>query len=256
MNERFDRRVLALPCLSTVAPLLAELSAHEDFPTRDELQLRWGNALRAPHVRPLTLTACSGSRRRPRERTVADLYDGAVVRGEVPTRERCWHDLFNVAAFAAFPRSKRALHERQHQILLERLGTGAFSTLPNQRSREQDTLTLLDEGGLLLAHNADDASTVHAALGDGDALSQLAARGRLRPHVLGHALHEHAARTATGETLGPAPRALCLPLPVGVSAPLSEVDGALERLLQDRSALAQPPSWAGAPLATFWPDSP
>ncbi|MCB9570351.1 MAG: DUF3025 domain-containing protein, partial [Myxococcales bacterium] len=45
----------------------------------------------------------------------APSYDARIVlRGEVPTRAACWHDLFNAMVWCAFPRSKAALHGRQH----------------------------------------------------------------------------------------------------------------------------------------------
>ena len=69
--------------------------------------------------------------------------------GQVPCLESSYHDLFNALVWAAFPRSKRALHLRQFRALQRWLPAGA-SRLPNRRTREQDALTLFDEGGAVL----------------------------------------------------------------------------------------------------------
>ncbi|HLT35058.1 MAG TPA: DUF3025 domain-containing protein, partial [Enhygromyxa sp.] len=70
-------------------------------------------------------------------------YEAAVVEGRIPTRERSWHDTFNVLAFVGFPRAKAALHRRC--LELQRLRSGK-----PPRSREEDALTLIDETSLLL----------------------------------------------------------------------------------------------------------
>ena len=41
---------------------------------------------------------------------VRDMYDARIARGEVPTRERNWHDLLNAIVWATFPKSKATLH--------------------------------------------------------------------------------------------------------------------------------------------------
>jgi hypothetical protein len=43
-------------------------------------------------------------------------YEGAILHGRIPTRERSWHDVFNVLAFALYPNSKAALHARCHAL--------------------------------------------------------------------------------------------------------------------------------------------
>ncbi len=96
------------------------------------------------------------SRRRKRtEIDVASLYDGSIaLSGEVLCLEESYHDLLNAIVFCAFPRSKRVLHRRQYRALSAWLEeTGALSAgarLPGTRSREQDALTIFDEGGTLV----------------------------------------------------------------------------------------------------------
>lgn len=79
------------------------------------------------------------------------LYDGRItVHGEVPTREGSWHDLMNALVWASFPSAKQALHARLYRAMCARIEAGA-TRLPNARTREQDELAMLDEGGVLIA---------------------------------------------------------------------------------------------------------
>jgi hypothetical protein len=77
------------------------------------------------------------------------MYDARIVQGVVPTRPGNWHDFLNALVWATFPRAKAALHRRQHALIRSWIPPGA-TRLPNARTREQDALALLDEGGILL----------------------------------------------------------------------------------------------------------
>lgn len=91
-------------------------------------------------------------RRRPAGAPIAreSLYDAVIVgRRVVPTRARMWHDYLNALVWATFPRSKLALHTRQHRAIERWIPEGA-TQLPNARTRELDALALVDEGGVLL----------------------------------------------------------------------------------------------------------
>ena len=77
------------------------------------------------------------------------LYDARIVNDRVvPTRPRCWHDFLNALVWATFPRSKWAVHDRQHRALSARLVPG-MTRLPAERTREHDALALIDEGGVV-----------------------------------------------------------------------------------------------------------
>ena len=78
-----------------------------------------------------------------------------------------WHDYLNALVWATFPRSKLALHARQHRAVQGWLPADA-TQLPNARTRELDALALVDEGGVLL----------------------LRFRERELPVIFGHALFE------------------------------------------------------------------
>jgi hypothetical protein len=90
-------------------------------------------------------------KRRKREPfEAARSYDGSItLRGVVPSREGSLHDLMNALAWAAFPRSKRAMHARQLAALTQEVEEGSIA-LPGRRSRLRDRLSMLDEGGVLL----------------------------------------------------------------------------------------------------------
>jgi Protein of unknown function (DUF3025) len=73
-------------------------------------------------------------------------YNGRITReGRVPTRAHNLHDLMNVLVWAAFPQSKRRIHQLQYEELQKQLATG--STV---RSAVRDRLSMIDEGGVLL----------------------------------------------------------------------------------------------------------
>jgi hypothetical protein len=101
---------------------------------------------------PLEFAATRPRPRRARRGSVSldALYDGSIARQRrVPCVVDSYHDLWNAIAFAAFPRSKHALHARQYRAL-ERWATEGAARLPSRRTREQDALTVFDEGGSVL----------------------------------------------------------------------------------------------------------
>jgi hypothetical protein len=113
-------------------------------------------------------------------------YEAEVLRGRIPTREGSWHDVFNVLAFALYPRSKAALHARCHALAQARGGR-----MP--RTREEDALALIDEVSLLVAGSSEALAAFERAR-PGKVLEQLDAVVRehgLFVDVLGHGLLEH-----------------------------------------------------------------
>jgi hypothetical protein len=139
-----------------------------------------------------------GRRREPR--CARDLYDGRIVEeGWVPTRPQSWHDFLNMLVWAAFPAAKWELHRRQHRAQARRIaemsGAGEaarFRDLPNARTREQDALALLDEGGILVACRDDRAGEMAAALRERRAADARAlfSGGDAVAMIFGHALYE------------------------------------------------------------------
>ncbi|KAK4045526.1 hypothetical protein OUZ56_033150 [Daphnia magna] len=177
---------------------------------------------------------------KPRRRSNApirleDLYDGAIVtRNEVPTRSENVHDLFNALAWALFPKAKRAIHTRQAAEQAARVADGP-ARLPGVRTRAQDRLAMLDEGGAL---------EVALEERSGAALDALMVADGAYPILFGHAICEHLA-------LGGAPlRCFALPLAVrggGISAVddalAASVDGVAAGVLGAGAAVPLAPSW-------------
>lgn len=173
----------------------------------------------------------------------ASLYDARIVaQREVPTRGGNLHDFMNALVWASFPRAKMAIHERQHALIESRI---EGDRLPSMRTPEQDTLAMMDEGGIALL--TADAELVERATQsrDGDALARLVASGRTSAAVFGHALFEHLARKAPAEVWG---RAMILRVPA-LSGPVSEAE--IDAQLADAIRLRQADRDAGsAPLVS------
>ena len=185
------------------------------------------------------------ARRRRAPVEVATLYDERIyVRGEVPSRAACWHDFLNMLVWATFPASKRAVNARQRAALRGHVVDGA-PRLPGARTREQDALSMLDEGGVVVLVAAARGAAVQAALASADAHALIAevAAGRAAVLALGHALHEHLLSSDAPV------RALALPLavpalPASCEARVALADACLAADLEARRVLTGP---TGAP---------
>jgi Protein of unknown function (DUF3025) len=129
-----------------IARAAATFAEREDWPEPSEYGLAFvGDG-------PVRFEGAPPRRRRPRGEIVVreELYDAVIVkRRVVPTRPRMWHDFLNALVWATFPRSKLALHTRQHVAIERWLPQGA-TQLPNARTRELDALALVDEGGVVV----------------------------------------------------------------------------------------------------------
>lgn len=117
-----------------------------------------------------------------------ELYDGSIaLRGRVPCLNESYHDLFNAIVFAALPQAKHALHTRQFRALRERVTPGVLR-LPEVRTREQDALTVFDEGGSVLVMER----SVYANMRNVETSTAVDALPGVRLVTFGHALLEHA----------------------------------------------------------------
>jgi hypothetical protein len=188
------------------------------------------------------------------------LYDARIaVQGEVPTRERDWHDLFNLLCFATFPRVKHALHARQYAALQQRIEPGS-ARLPAARTREQDALTLFDEGGVIVATTAEHLTTLRAA-GEGlDGLAEAIAAtpGPVPLAVIpvGHALYEHLVEGL----MMPGARAMLVALdgawPASDVELLARADQALAGVMADPAFFQSPREQLHLRLGTLSPRHP
>ncbi len=131
------------PIYEALRPVLARLPA-DGWPTHEQLTglaegvtTAGGKALRfvAPREQ------APGERRHYEARIAAT--------GEVETRPRNWHDLFNALQWITYPRAKAQINA-QHAAILEEGGEEEA----RRRSPERDALTLFDEGGVIVASSA------------------------------------------------------------------------------------------------------
>lgn len=199
------------PWAVALLPAAGCLRDLRDWPSLDELNDRLGALVNPDGLRPVRFAASVPRSRRAKHRSVEALYDVRIHRdGEVSTRLGNAHDLFNALIWAMFPRAKRAVARRQHDAHLRRLGA-RVGALPNARSREQDTLAMIDEGGVLEGP-------------DGSLL-------------FGHALYEH---LYDGD---PGVRGYPVRLATGPS------DEALAEALSDEARFVEPGGAAAVPVA-------
>ena len=180
------------PIFEPFAPLARVLSQRQLWPTLEEYTALVHDSQRQRKLDlPLLTFAPSPPKRRRRRSSpvvLSELYDGSIMlKGQVPCVPHSYHDLFNALIFAALPRAKHALHTRQFQALQARVKPGCLR-LPSSRSREQDALTVFDEGGSVLVVS----STFYRAWRSSEQdvlLDPNAADSKLL--VFGHALLEH-----------------------------------------------------------------
>jgi hypothetical protein len=228
----FDARFVAKsPLFWALARPASCLAAYDDFPAPSELDRVFEGV---PPVRFVDATP-QPRRHRRGPLDVRSMYDGTITLDKrVPTRRRSWHDLMNALVWGAFPRAKYALHTRQHRALSERVARGARA-LPPARTREQDALALVDEGGVVVLAS-DPASTRCALRRDPEVLREMLASGAAEAVIFGHAIYESL-------VFGVAPArvaALALPSePRGNDLALA-ADRALADVLADGSRLRGP----------------
>jgi len=126
----------------------------------------------------------------------------------------------NALVWATFPLAKRALHTRQHGLVVP-----AAPGESARRPRELDALALFDEGGLVVKREPSATET----LTEEELAAEIEA-GKATALVFGHAIYE-------GIVLG---RSAPLASVVCVSCHLPDVDEALAEVVADRARLVEP----------------
>ena len=119
------------------------------------------------------------------------------LNGEVQTREKNLHDLFNALVWLAFPQSKAAINARHYRVL-----TDVALPLDSQRGSVRDMATLFDESGVIVAC-ADDG--LAELLGDFKWKELFWLRrneviSAMGFYIFGHGLHEKAMQPYVGMT--------------------------------------------------------
>lgn len=229
------------PWFWPIEAVARRFEARLDWPTRDDLAALY--AARAVRVGAPPLRFVENVRKRDKRTdgrvAIEALYDARIaLRGEVPTRECDWHDFFNALCFATFPRAKHALHARQYAALAARLRP-EDTRMPGARTREQDALTLFDEGGAAIVATTEAAQALVAPGADHDTAAALERAGVARVVPFGHAIFEHLVeglRCPGGLTY----IEMVDVVPHDDEALLDFVDHALARALADPSRFATP----------------
>ncbi len=234
----FNPMRLDHPALESVRPYAERLRAFDTWPSVLEIDRILHDRLMIEPGVALEVQAAKKKRRRgPLDRSalyVMRIHDA----GRIPTRERSWHDLLNALVWAAFPMSKRALTARQHAITEIRVPVTARS-IPGARTREEDALAMLDEGGIVILAE-EPARTISALRAQAPSSSW----GRVAVHVFGHALMEHAVLGNAGV------RGYGVVLAAEEHDRIS-ADRALARWITDGDELAMPELWRGVSFETI-----
>ena len=141
MDWTAARARLREPIFAPLAPALARLPS-DRWPTHAELTAL-AEGIATARGKPLRFVPAHA----PGDRETRRYYELHIDEtGEVETRERNWHDLFNALAWVTFPQAKARINA-QHGAILEEGGEAEA----RRRSPERDALTLFDEGGVIVA---------------------------------------------------------------------------------------------------------
>lgn len=160
-DPHFDRDK---PAFAPITRAMSPFREHRDWPSLDDWNAAFPPLLSASGA-PIRFVAQPPKRRKRDLNDLEELYDERIyTRGEVPSRAETWHDFFNMLVWATFPAVKRAINARQRAALRARI-TPDMTRLPPTRTREQDTLAMLDEGGVMAMNG--------------------------QHQILGHAIYEH-----------------------------------------------------------------
>ncbi|MGE0355627.1 MAG: DUF3025 domain-containing protein [Burkholderiales bacterium] len=131
------------PLYAPLAPSLARLGGGE-WPALEAL-----NALAAGIANASGTQIRFVPAREPGGKGLPHYESRVAVSGEVETRDRNWHDLFNALAWIAFPKAKAAINA-QHAAMLAEGGAAEA----RHRSPPRDALSLFDEGGIAIASSS------------------------------------------------------------------------------------------------------
>jgi DUF3025 family protein len=132
------RERLREPIFAPLGAALARLPP-DRWPSLDELNAA-AAGVATSQGKPVRFVA-------PRESAERLYYETRIAAtGEVETRDRNWHDLFNALAWISYPRAKAAINAQHATLLAERGEREA-----RRRGPERDALTLFDEGGIAVA---------------------------------------------------------------------------------------------------------
>ena len=152
-------QVRGVPMYTALHPALEKIEWPQAWPTLADYQSlldRLPQPVMTASGKPLRVVAqaCEKS---------ADWRQGyeprIYLQGELQTRLESWHDCFNLLTWVTFPLAKAALNARQYALLEARAAVGVPA---GPRSPNQDTLTQLDESGVIVLCSDPALSKLHA----------------------------------------------------------------------------------------------
>lgn len=208
-------------------------------------------------------------------RIYADQFEvRTCLRGEIPMRERSWHDAFNALVWLAFPRTKAAINQRHvGELDLDRSERAIVEdetySPGGRRGASRDAFTLFDESGIIVAcANADLLELLRMRAWKTLFWTRRAqVKQQMRFYVFGHALHEKAMHAYKGMTA----RALVLSVPMSfldrpVGQQRESVDGQAARYIRNPESLKSAhelpplpimgiPEWTANDVPEFYDDA-
>jgi len=227
------------PPFDTLRPALDRLPAGR-WPTHAEITAAASGIVLASGA-PLAFVPPRGA---GDDRSYYELHIAAT--GEVETRSRNWHDLFNALAWITFPRAKAQVNA-MHAAMLEAGGADES----RRRSPARDALTLFDEGGIAVASSSAELLRLIYEFRWKELFWQR--RQELARHVVfvgfGHAMYEQ----SLAPFIGMVAKTVFLPVEEGfvalpVEARRTRIDAMLAGHFADRARFASPRLMAPMPL--------
>jgi len=204
-NTRIDALVpwrpdfhIGVPLFDPLRPRLETFSDYQEWPGLDAMQRlldQRTEPMRTLHGAALKVVPQAGRPDRFEQHYAPRIY----LSGEIQTRTRNWHDLFQLLSWFVFPRTKAIINAQHVPKAKRRL---EVDHEPGRRTPLENTLSLFDEGGAVL-------------VADDDSLLQLVRefrwkelfwqrREELAQHfdcvVFGHAMYEKAMAPYLGMT--------------------------------------------------------
>lgn len=239
--EFIDRSPLFAPLSEHAAPLRTS----REWPSRETLQRLVAARGVSVATARLHLVGPTGGE---------ESYEARIYRdGAMQVREGEWHDLFNLLAWLAYPKTKAALNNA-HQLEAREESPGQIAN----RSRTRDALTVLDESGAIVASSEagllDDLRAFRWKRLFWDCRAQV--KRSMRFYVFGHALFEKALAPYVGMTA----HAMLIPVSADLlEAPLRDQLAELDSQVAERvQELRTPQMLAPLPLLGvpgWWPDN-
>jgi hypothetical protein len=236
------------PMLAPLAGCGAKLSSCAKWPRRELLQdLLTSSGVCNRRGIPIRLIEPVSNVRESYE-------DRLYLHGQLQVRPGDWHDLFNVLAWLAYPRTKAALNERHFNARVDERGNGregATDRPGKSRGRVRDALTLFDESGAIIAYTdpglIDDLNAFRWKRLFWERRERVLATSRV--YVFGHAIFQKALEPYVGMTACAKPLAVSADfLSLSSERQLARIDELGSECVSDPQAFAKPQMLAPLPL--------